>query len=57
MKTNLSMVTTGKMKTLLNTSKNLSLMSVKVKEVCDPRNEVVKFGSDYNEMFQDSQEE
>jgi hypothetical protein len=56
METIFSMVTTGQMKTLFNTSKNLSLMSVKVKEECDPRNEVVKFDSNYNDMCQDSQE-
>ena len=51
MKTNFSMVTMGKMKTLVNVSKNLSLMSVKVKDECDPRNEVVKFDANYNEIF------
>jgi hypothetical protein len=45
MKTNLSIVSTGQMKTLVNASKNLSLMSVK--EECD---------SNYDKMFQDSQE-
>ena len=42
MKTNLSMVTIGKMKMLINASNNLSLMSINVKGECDPRNEVVK---------------
>jgi hypothetical protein len=56
MKTNLSIVSIGIMKTLINESKNLSLMSVKVKEECDLRNEVVKFDANYNEIFQDSEE-
>ena len=54
--TNFSMVTIGKMKMLVNASKNLSLMFIKVKEECDPRNKVVKFDAIYNHMFQDSQE-
>lgn len=40
---------------LVNASKNFSLMSVKVKEECDPRNEVVKFDANYNRMFSSSQ--
>jgi hypothetical protein len=51
MKTNLSMVTTGKMKTLVNKRKNLALMYIHVKKECDPRNEVVKFDSNYNDIF------
>jgi hypothetical protein len=42
------------MKTLINARKNLSLMSVK--EECEPKNELVNIDSNYNEIFQDSQE-
>jgi hypothetical protein len=58
MKTDMSLVNTGQMKRLVNASKNLSLMSVKAEEECDPKHsdEIVKFVTNYDKAFQDSQE-
>jgi hypothetical protein len=64
-KTNLSLVTTGKMKSILNSNKNCVLMIVKSKDDdksksfkgCDPthKSELVKIISNYDEVFQEPQ--
>jgi hypothetical protein len=58
MKTGMSLLNTVQMKRLVNTSKNLSLMSIKVEEECDPKHsdEIVKFVANYDKAFQDSRE-
>jgi hypothetical protein len=55
MKSDLSLVTTGQLKRIVNASKNVSLMSAKEIEGCDLEcnNEIVKFVPSY-EVFQDS---
>jgi hypothetical protein len=64
-KTNLSLVTTGQMKRLVNARKNFVLMIVKAKDDdkskafkgCDPKHkdELVKIISNYDEVFQEPQ--
>ena len=48
MKTNLVVVATGKMKMLVNASKGLSLMMVRI---CDLENELVKVDTNYKKCF------
>ncbi len=62
-KTNLTIVTAGQMKRLVNASNNFVLMMVKFKndeisksfEGCDPRHksEMIEIVSDYDDLFQD----
>jgi hypothetical protein len=55
MKSDLSLVTIGQLKRIVNVSKNVSLMSTKGIEGCDIEcnNEIVRFVPSY-EVFQDS---